>query len=80
VVAREKGATTMEITIHEGKKRQVRRMLAEIGHPVITLKRTAYGNLELGALPPGSYRRLTKKELKKVFSGKIPFTFKKLPD
>ncbi|HHO47850.1 MAG TPA: rRNA pseudouridine synthase [Desulfobacteraceae bacterium] len=80
VVARKKGTTSLEITIHEGRKRQVRRMLSEIGYPVITLKRTAYGNLKLGSLPPGSYRLLTKKDLKKVFSGKIPFTFKKLPD
>jgi len=72
--------TTLELIIHEGKKRQVRRMLAAIGHPVLTLKRTAYGDLKLGNLPVGSFRLLTKKDLKKVFSGKIPFTFKKIPD
>lgn len=80
ILARKKGETTLEIIIHEGKKRQVRRMLSEIGHPVKTLKRTAYGNLKLGSLPPGTFRRLTKKDLKKIFSGRIPFTFKKLPD
>ena len=79
-LARGKETTTLEIVIHEGKKRQVRRMLAEIGHPVRTLKRTAYGGLQLGSLAPGSYRILTQKDLKKIFSGKIPFTFKKLPD
>jgi 23S rRNA pseudouridine2605 synthase len=80
ILARKKGDTTLEIIIHEGKKRQVRRMLSEIGHSVKTLKRTAYGNLQLGSLSPGSYRRLTEKDLKKIFSGRIPFTFKKLPD
>jgi 23S rRNA pseudouridine2605 synthase len=73
-------ASTLEITIHEGKKRQVRRMLTAIGHPVQTLQRTAYGELRLGNLPPGKYRFLSKKDLKKIFSGRIPFTFNKIPD
>lgn len=72
--------TTLELIIHEGKKRQVRRMLAAIGHPVEALKRTAYGNLKLGNLARGSYRFLTPHDLKKIFSGKIPFTFNKIPD
>lgn len=80
ILAEKKNETTVELIIHEGKKRQVRRMLAAIGHPVKTLKRTAYGGLKLGKLPSGSYRRLTMKDLKKIFSGKIPFTFKKIPD
>ncbi|MHB8809028.1 MAG: pseudouridine synthase [Desulfobulbaceae bacterium] len=80
ILAEKKNETTVELIIHEGKKRQVRRMLAAIGHPVKTLKRTAYGGLKLGNLPSGSYRVLTLKELKKIFSGKIPFTFKKIPD
>jgi 23S rRNA pseudouridine2605 synthase len=80
ILAAKKNETTLELIIHEGKKRQVRRMLAAVGHPVKTLKRTAYGGLKLGRLPCGSYRRLTLKELKKIFSGKIPFTFKKIPD
>lgn len=80
ILDRKKGAATLEIVIHEGKKRQVRRMLAEIGHPVRSLKRTAYGRLRLGSLAPGSHRILTQKDLKKIFSGRIPFTFKELPD
>lgn len=80
ILAEKKNETTVELIIHEGKKRQVRRMLAAIGHRVKTLKRTAYGELKLGNLPSGSYRVLTLKELKKIFSGKIPFTFKKIPD
>ena len=80
ILASKKNETTVELIIHEGKKRQVRRMLAAIGHPVKTLKRTAYGGLKLGNLSAGSYRVLTLEELKKIFSGKIPFTFKKIPD
>lgn len=66
---RGKGLTaTVEITIHEGRKRQVRLMFAAIGHPVQALKRTAYGKLELGDLPLGKYRRLRKNDLEKIFS------------
>lgn len=80
VLEQKKTETILELTIHEGKKRQVRKMLAAIGHPVRNLTRTAYGNLRLGNLPAGKYRLLTRNDLKKIFSGKIPFTFKKIPD
>ncbi len=63
-----KGATTIEIIIHEGKKRQVRKMFQAIGHPVLRLKRTAYGGLKLGRLASGKSRFLTAKEVKKIFS------------
>lgn len=59
--------STIRITIHEGRKRQVRKMFGTVGHPVIHLKRIAYGRLQLGSLPPGHYRKLDRKELKKVF-------------
>lgn len=59
---------TVEITIHEGKKRQVRKMFAAIGHPVLELKRTAYGQLKLGEIALGKYRFLNSKDLKKIFS------------
>ena len=68
VLNRKKGATTIEIIIHEGKKRQVRKMFQAIGHPVLRLKRTAYGGLKLGTLSRGKYRFLTKFDLKKLFS------------
>lgn len=74
-----KGATRIEIIIHEGKKRQVRKMFQAIGHEVIHLQRTAYGQLQLGHLPIGKYRILCKNDLKKIFSGKIPFTIKNIP-
>lgn len=57
----------VKITIHEGRKRQVRKMFAHFGHPVIHLKRTAYGKLTLGPLPKGHYIQLNPADLKKIF-------------
>lgn len=57
----------IKIIIHEGRKRQVRKMFAHIGHPVLHLKRTAYGKLQLGRLPIGSYKQLNSADLKKIF-------------
>jgi 23S rRNA pseudouridine2605 synthase len=54
---------TLEITIHEGRKRQARRMCEAVGHPVVTLARVRFGPLELGDLRPGSFRRLTAAEV-----------------
>lgn len=59
--------TTIEITIHEGRKRQVRKMFEAVGHPVLHLKRTAYGRLGLGDLAPGKYRFLQAADLKMIF-------------
>jgi 23S rRNA pseudouridine2605 synthase len=59
--------TTVEITIHEGRKRQVRKMFAAIGHRVISLQRIAYGKLKLGSLPIGKYRFLSEKDIKLIF-------------
>ena len=64
--ARLKTATRLVITIREGRKRQVRRMFEAVGHPVITLRRIAYGRLRLGSLKSGSYRYLTREDLKKA--------------
>ncbi|MBA3013449.1 MAG: rRNA pseudouridine synthase [Proteobacteria bacterium] len=60
--------TTVQCVIHEGRKRQVRRMFETVGHPVIALKRLAYGNLRLGTLPLGAYRLLSTKDLERLFS------------
>ncbi len=60
--------TKIKIRIHEGKKRQIRKMFAAIDHPVFSLKRIAYGNLKLGNLRPGKYRYLNKEDIKKIFS------------
>ncbi len=52
------------ITIHEGKKRQVRRMFDSVGHPVQALKRVRLGNLRLGKLKEGEFRELSAQEIK----------------
>jgi 23S rRNA pseudouridine2605 synthase len=56
----------IEIEIHEGRKRQVRRMCEAIGHPVKALERTRFGSLELGALAQGAHRRLTDSEVSEL--------------
>jgi 23S rRNA pseudouridine2605 synthase len=60
------GHTWFEITIHEGRNRQVRRMCEAIGHPVARLKRIRLGFLELGDLPSGEYRQLTPGEVQRL--------------
>jgi pseudouridine synthase len=57
------GDTTFLITIHEGKNRQIRRMLEAVGHRTLRLKRERFGPLSLGELKPGETRRLTPEEL-----------------
>jgi 23S rRNA pseudouridine2605 synthase len=59
-------ADTIELTIHEGRKRQVKRMCEHVGHPVRALERVRFGPLELGGLKPGEYRRLTPAELERL--------------
>ena len=59
----------IEITIHEGKNRQVRRMFEAIGSPVVELERIAFGPLRSAKqLPPGNYRALSQEEVKKLRS------------
>ena len=53
----------LELTVHEGRKRQVKRMCETVGHPVIRLERIAIGELALGRLKAGSYRRLEEDEV-----------------
>ncbi len=55
--------SVVELTLREGRKRQVKRMLAAVGHPVLTLRRVSFGPLTLGRLPVGSWRRLTRREV-----------------
>jgi 23S rRNA pseudouridine2605 synthase len=63
VVATRRDTSALDITIHEGKNRQVRRMFEAVGHPVVALARLRFGPLRLGDLPPGQTRPLTEKEL-----------------
>jgi 23S rRNA pseudouridine2605 synthase len=60
------GPNELELTIHEGRNRQVRRMCEAVGHPVLSLRRTAFGPLELGPLAPGQSRRLDAAELERL--------------
>ncbi len=57
----------LEITLHEGKNRQIKRICSTVGFPVKSLKRTAYAFLTLEGLAPGSYRALTAEEVRKLF-------------
>jgi 23S rRNA pseudouridine2605 synthase len=57
----------IEVTLHEGRKHIVRRMLDEVGHPVSRLVRTAIGPVRLGELRPGRTRRLTNAEVAGLF-------------
>ena len=58
--------STLEITIHEGRNRQVRRICESAGHPVIHLKRISIGSLMLGELAPSEWRYLTESEVRKI--------------
>jgi 23S rRNA pseudouridine2605 synthase len=62
----------LEITIHEGRKRQVRRMCEAVGHPVIALERVRFGPLWLGKLEEGQHRRLTAPEVEKLRKSSRP--------
>jgi 23S rRNA pseudouridine2605 synthase len=55
--------STVELIIHEGKNRQIRKMCSAVNHEVITLKRISLGDLKLGQLKKGEYRNLTIEEL-----------------
>ena len=56
-------ADTLEITIHEGRKRQVKRMCDAVGHPVKRLERVAFGPLQIGELKQGRWRKLSDAEV-----------------
>lgn len=53
----------IEITLHEGRKRQVREMMAAVGHPVVTLARIQIGPITFGGLKPGQWRALAPREV-----------------
>jgi 23S rRNA pseudouridine2605 synthase len=63
VITREADRTVIQLTICEGRNRQVRRMCEAVGLEVVRLKRTSVGPLTLGMLPPGKWRNLTPAEL-----------------
>jgi 23S rRNA pseudouridine2605 synthase len=68
------GPGELELTLHEGRKRQVRRMCDAVGHPVTALRRVAFGPLLLGELPEGAARRLTAAEVQRLRDAAGPDT------
>ncbi len=68
VVERAGSRALVEITLHEGRKHIVRRMLAAVGHPVSRLVRTHVGPVNLGSLRPGTTRRLTTREIGELYA------------
>lgn len=63
IVSRGVSNTWIELTIHQGRNHLVKRMAEEIGHPVLRLRRTRHGAVDLGQLPVGRYRRLEAAEI-----------------
>ena len=57
----------LTITLREGKNREIRRLMAALGHPVTQLRRVQFGGLELGTLAPGQWRTVTPDELSDAF-------------
>lgn len=66
VVTQQEGRVVLEIIIHEGRNRQIRKMCEEVGLDVARLKRTAIGSIRLGMLPQGKWRNLTEEEVRKL--------------
>jgi pseudouridine synthase len=62
-----KDISHVEITLREGRNREVRRIFARLHHPVLSLRRTALGPLDLGGLKPGQVRRLDPREVRALF-------------
>jgi pseudouridine synthase len=60
------GNALLELTIHEGRNRQIKRMIEKIGHEVIRLKRIKIGGLSLGDLKPGQFRHLRDSEVRRL--------------
>jgi 23S rRNA pseudouridine2605 synthase len=64
--ARRLGRSRVELTIHEGRKHQVKRMLEAVGHPVVRLHRSAYAGISADDLEPGAWRELSEDEVARL--------------
>ena len=71
IVARDAAGAAIELVIHEGRNRQVRRMCDAIGHPVIRLVRTRIGPLHDERLAPGEWRRLQPAEVRALYAAAL---------
>jgi 23S rRNA pseudouridine2605 synthase len=69
--ARRLGPSRVELVLHEGRNRQVKRMLEAVGHPVRALHRSRYAGLTLEGLEPGRWRELEPSEVKRL-KGRSP--------
>ena len=69
IVHTEERTAQLNITISEGKNRQVRKMCEAVGYPVLRLRRVNIGGVSLGNLPLGKWRHLTDAELNKLLGG-----------
>jgi 23S rRNA pseudouridine2605 synthase len=69
VIKRESEKTVLEITVHEGRYHLIKRLMEQVGHPVMKLKRIAFGPLRLEGLPRGTFRELSGRELKTLRAG-----------
>jgi 23S rRNA pseudouridine2605 synthase len=64
---RSRRETHLVVRLHEGRNREVRRLLEAVGHQVTRLRRVAFGGLELGDLQPGQWREVDRQELRRAF-------------
>jgi pseudouridine synthase len=69
VLDRRNRSSRLELTLHEGRKHQVRRMCEAVGHPVRRLHRPRYAGLDLAGLEPGAWRELTAREVAALKAG-----------
>lgn len=69
---RSRGRSLVELDLHMGRNRIVRRLLAKVGHPVVELTRTAFGPLHLGGLQVGTMRALSRNEVGDLFDSVEP--------
>ena len=72
IKGRHKQSTILEMTLTEGMNREVRRLLARLGHKVLTLIRTAVGPVKLGKMTPGEWRKLTQFEVERLYAAGKP--------
>ena len=66
LIRRETFDSVLLISIHEGRNRQVRKMVAAVGHQVVSLRRVGFGPVSLGDLPTGRWRPLTEEEIRRL--------------
>lgn len=66
IMEEREGKSVVQLTIHEGKNRQVRKMFEAVGHRVLKLKRISVGKVKLGNLKVGQWRELTEREIKSL--------------